>query len=108
MTNWKTYFATTFELLVWVGGLLTLALMNPASNGHFSICLFNRLGFTSCPGCGIGHAISWLFHGNITASWQAHPLGLLALPVLLHRIVTLLRKQFMLINNLNKQHAKLR
>jgi len=106
--NWKTFFATGLELLVWLGGLLALALMNPASNSHFSLCLFNWLGFTGCPGCGIGHAVSWLFHGNLSASWQSHPLGVFAVPVLAHRIYTLACKQFILINNLNQRHANSR
>lgn len=105
MANWRTYITAGFELLVWTTGLLLLAFMNPGSSEHFSLCLFNRLGFTSCPGCGIGHAISWLFHGNLNESWRAHPLGIVAVPVLLHRIYFLARRQITLYNNLKQQHA---
>jgi len=49
------------------------------------------LGITWCPGCGLGHAISFLFHGDIRSSFHAHWLGAPALIVILYRIYVLVR-----------------
>jgi hypothetical protein len=71
--------------------------MDPAATSESSLCLLQQLGFTFCPGCGLGHSISWLFHGNIVASFQAHPFGMPAVVILLHRIYTIIntKKQFL-------------
>ncbi|MES2278595.1 MAG: DUF2752 domain-containing protein [Bacteroidota bacterium] len=77
-----------FELLFWIAALTALALSNPAQT-HYVLCPLRLMGFTWCPGCGIGHAIAYLFHGNISASFHAHWLGIPALGVLLYRIYSL-------------------
>lgn len=74
-----------------MAAIVALAASNPATEGHYQLCLFSHLGFNHCPGCGMGHAIGWIFHGDLAASWHAHPLGVLALAVLLYRIFTLLK-----------------
>lgn len=79
-----------FEVTVWIVALILFATMSPV-NEHASLCPFKMLGFGFCPGCGLGHSISWLFHGDIVASFNAHPLGWFAVVMLLYRIVTLLR-----------------
>jgi len=76
------------ELIFWIGGLISLALTNP-SESHFSLCPIKSLGFSFCPGCGLGHAISFLFHGQIQESFHHHPLGIFALGVILWRIFQL-------------------
>jgi hypothetical protein len=81
-----------FELLFWIAALAWLACMNPAEE-HFSFCLFHHLGLW-CPGCGIGHSISWLLHGNIVQSFHTHYLGIFALAVIAHRIYILSKSQF--------------
>jgi len=78
------------ELLFWIGGLTCLAFSNP-SESHFTLCPIKNLGFSFCPGCGLGHSISYLFHGEIKASFQHHPLGFFALAVILKRIFQLIR-----------------
>jgi hypothetical protein len=89
------FFLTLFkklslELFFWTAGLLCLALINPAAD-HFSLCVLKSLGFEHCPGCGLGAAISYLFHGEIAQSLASHPLGLFALITIAHRIITLTR-----------------
>ena len=84
---------TIIELIVWVTGLLVLALSNPYSQG-LDLCPFKFMGW-SCPGCGLGHSISWLFHGDIRQSLEAHPLGILAVVVLFYRIVTLIKSLYL-------------
>lgn len=84
------YFHRYFEVTFWIVALVLLATMSP-NDGHASLCPFNALGLSFCPGCGLGHSISWLFHGNPAASFNAHPLGWLAVLILFYRIVSLIR-----------------
>ena len=78
-----------FEGLFWISALFLLAVINVDSNSHFTICPFKNLGFDFCPGCGLGKSIHYLLHLEILKSFNAHPLGLFALAVLLHRIYIL-------------------
>jgi hypothetical protein len=94
-----------FELSFWVLALLSLALMNPLTDAHFSLCFFKWLGIGFCPGCGLGHAISWLFHGNVEQSFKAHPAGMLALPVILYRIFSLAKLRWLHLNSLKQSNA---
>jgi hypothetical protein len=85
----KRLFAQYFELVFWVLALIALAVSNPAAPGHFTLCPLSLLGFTWCPGCGLGHSIAFLFHGDIKSSFHAHWLGIPALIILLYRIYQL-------------------
>lgn len=76
------------ELIFWITALIILATMNLEGN-HLSLCPISQLGFEFCPGCGIGHSIGFLFHGNLEASFEAHPLGIFALVMLTYRIIQL-------------------
>jgi hypothetical protein len=82
-----------FELIFWLTAVTSLAFFDPAGQSHFTLCVFKLMGITWCPGCGIGHAISWLLHGNLQASWHAHWLGVPALAVIFHRIYCLIVPQ---------------
>jgi hypothetical protein len=82
-----------FELTFWIAALLSLAFSNPAGPAHYSLCPFKALGIW-CPGCGLGHSISWLFHGDLTNSWHAHWLGIPALLLILYRIYVLSVQRF--------------
>ncbi len=77
------------EALIWTAGLLFLAFMQFGSGNHFTVCPIKNLGFDFCPGCGLGYSIHYLFHLDIKSSFAAHPLGIIALPLLLHRIYVL-------------------
>lgn len=81
------------ELLFWIMAMLYLAVISPAA-AHFSLCPIKNLGFDWCPGCGLGHSISYIFHGEIKKSWNSHPLGLFAILVIFHRIITLSKTFF--------------
>ncbi|MBE9586558.1 DUF2752 domain-containing protein [Mucilaginibacter sp. JRF] len=94
----KTLFAKYFELTFWVAAIIALAVTAPSIETHFSLCPLKMAGITWCPGCGLGHSISWLFRGNISNSFQAHWLGIPALGIIAWRIFTLTR------NNLVKPH----
>jgi hypothetical protein len=82
-------FKRYFELTAWISALVLLALMDPATNSHYSFCIFKFIGIKSCPGCGLGHSISFLFHGDLRESFSAHPLGIFAVVVILFRIYKL-------------------
>ena len=80
-----------YEALFWFSGLLWLYFM-PLGHER-SFCLFKFLGFSSCPGCGLGHAIHYALNGDFVTSWHYHKLGLPALCILITRILNLLVKQ---------------
>ncbi|WP_233524487.1 DUF2752 domain-containing protein [Mucilaginibacter conchicola] len=86
----KKLFNRYAELIIWIVALVCLAFTNPAGQSHFSLCPLKALGFTWCPGCGLGHAISYLFRGDIKNSFHAHWLGIPVLFALLYRIYVLI------------------
>jgi hypothetical protein len=86
----RNLFNKYFELSFWIIALTSLALMQPDEDVHYSFCIFKLAGFTFCPGCGLGHSISYLFHGYIKTSFTTHPLGIFAVLLILLRIYTLL------------------
>jgi hypothetical protein len=82
-------FSGYFELVFWIAALTLLAFSNPAGQVHFSLCPLRTMGITWCPGCGLGHSISWLFRGDIANSRHAHWFGIPALGIILYRIYSL-------------------
>lgn len=78
------------EAVIWILGLIGLACLNPYADQAPSLCIFHTLGLRFCPGCGLGHAIASLFHGDFRNSFAAHPLGIPALVILTGRILSLL------------------
>jgi hypothetical protein len=87
----RIYYQAPLEAVFWSAGLIALAFYYPMEDQHVSFCLFKYLGFNFCPGCGLGRSISYLLHGDILSSLQSHPLGFIALLILLHRIFQLTR-----------------
>jgi hypothetical protein len=85
------------EAWFWILALVSLALSTPTHETHFSFCIFKMMGIDFCPGCGLGHSIIFLFHGDFIDSWNTHPLAILAVAVLIHRIFVILRKDINLI-----------
>ena len=82
------------EAVVWTAGLVALACTNPEAEGLIEACLSKWLFGISCPGCGLGHAVAYLFRGEIALSFQTHPLGPLAVVILVGRVVGLVRAAF--------------
>jgi hypothetical protein len=85
----KQFFRNYFELVFWIAALVALALTDPSAPGQYSLCPLKLMGISWCPGCGLGHSISWVLYGNIKNSWHAHWLGLPALIIILYRIYAL-------------------
>ena len=80
------------EALIWIGGLLYLAMINPGAGGHFNLCILRILGFEYCPGCGLGRAVSYMLHGDFLLSWQTHPLGGVAVVILIGRVFSIAKR----------------
>ena len=80
------------ELIMWTFALTYLLFINPYELNHFSFCVFNMIGIDFCPGCGIGRSISMIYKGDFLGSINMHPLGIFALTIIFHRIVTLLQR----------------
>lgn len=75
------------EALVWVFALVYLAVL-PFENLP-SFCIFKMMGFSRCPGCGLGHAIHYALVGDFIGSLKAHILGVPALLLIVWRIIKL-------------------
>lgn len=60
------------ESVIWLAVLVVLYFME---EGGPSLCLFKWVGLSSCPGCGLGHAIHEALHFQWRASWEAHIMG---------------------------------
>jgi hypothetical protein len=88
------FISKNLEALMWLAGLVYLVLINPYSADHLNLCAFNAIGIDSCPGCGLGKSISMIFHGDITHSFESHPLGIIALLIITFRIVTLINRNY--------------
>jgi hypothetical protein len=82
------------ETAIWIGVLLYLAFLHSSGATHFTICPIKNLGLDFCPGCGLGNSISLIFQGEIYNSFLSHPLGLLALTVLIIRIIQLIKNNW--------------
>ena len=81
----KAILFRNLELFCWCIGLIYLASINPAE-AHISICPVKWLSGIDCPGCGLGHSISWLFRGNIIQSMEEHLFGIPTLLIIVFRI----------------------
>ncbi|WP_375585764.1 DUF2752 domain-containing protein [Cyclobacterium xiamenense] len=84
------------EFFTWTTALIGLFFFGAIEEPHAGLCPVANLGFTWCPGCGLGRSIHLLLHGEFQASWAMHPLGSFALMVIALR-------QFELLNLIKKQ-----
>jgi hypothetical protein len=82
------------EAFIWTCGLFYLIFINSPEAYHFTICPISNLGFDFCPGCGLGNSISFLFQGNLEASFQSHPFGIFAFVIIVTRIISLIKNNW--------------
>ena len=82
-----------WEALFWLIAMLYLTFINPYTPKHLDFCLFSLVGIENCPGCGLGKSISMIFHGDLSASFNAHPLGIPAIILIVKRIYNLVRNK---------------
>ncbi|MDB5110411.1 MAG: hypothetical protein JWR67_1525, partial [Mucilaginibacter sp.] len=85
----KKLIRENFELIFWIAAIISLAFADPSAPPHYSLCPLKLAGITWCPGCGLGHSIAWLLHGNIKNSFHSHWIGIPALLIILYRIYIL-------------------
>lgn len=90
------------ELIFWVAALTLLGTASPIVHRHaehFTICPLANMGFNWCPGCGLGRSVIQLLHGNIQKSLQFHWLGIPAVLIIVHRVITLTSYQWKLLTD---------
>ena len=90
------------EPAIWTTALVLLFFMD-TSGESASFCLFKRVGFAHCPGCGIGHAIHEALHFRFAASFHEHMLGIPAVAIIMYTII----KSVLTIKN-NQRHESTR
>ena len=94
------------EAFIWIVALIYFMLINPYQPKHLDFCVFSLVGVENCPGCGLGKSISLLFHGEIIASFNSHPLGIPAVVLIIRRIIHLLKtKTNPFINNMETKNG---
>ena len=99
------------ETGIWIAGLVMVAIPDPAVETGWTLCLFDWTGFfewfgMTCPGCGLGHAIGYLFRGEFALSFEHHPLAVPVVMVLSGRAFFLTIQQP--CNPINGQSNKIR
>lgn len=81
----RIYSLINLEAAVWIVGILLLAFSDPYSKTHYTLFLPSILFDIPSPGYNLGHSISQFFHGDFVASFNTHPLGIVAVFILLGR-----------------------
>ena len=99
-------FGLPLEAIIWMIGLLALAIHQPSHDAHVSLCVFSNLGFKYCPGCGLGRSVSFLLHVQPVTSFQTHPFGIAAVAILLYRIFQLWIEYFKRLKLKFNQYGK--
>ncbi|MCU0388080.1 MAG: DUF2752 domain-containing protein [Chitinophagaceae bacterium] len=74
------------QSFIWLTALVLLFRLDDGKDS-ISFCIPSMLGFSYCPGCGIGHAIHHALHLNFTDSFRAHWLGIPAAIAILYLII---------------------
>lgn len=84
------------EVIIWNGALILLAFMDVESTTSF--CILKNIGFSWCPGCGIGHAIHHALHFEFQKSLEAHFMGIPGAIIIFYQSC----KTIYTINKINK------
>ena len=79
------------------GYVFTLLFGSELSSHHFTTCLFKNITGYPCPGCGMGRASLFLFHGEILKSLYTNPF---AIPFFLAAVTALVWSIFDLVNGI--------
>lgn len=92
LDNLKMYYKIIgSEAIIWITGLTYLAFFSSLTESHYTICPLKNAGIDFCPGCGLGHSIALIFHGEFIQSFYTHPLGFFAIAIIVFRIYTLIK-----------------
>lgn len=87
-------FRRGLEAAFWIAGLLAVGVSDPTAPSFVELCLFKAIGLSGCPGCGLGHAMGYLFRGEWALAVQSHWFSPVVLGILVSHIVSLLRQAF--------------
>lgn len=79
------------EALIWLTAIFLLAISDPYNPRHFTLFLPSILFDIPSPGYNLGHSIAFIFRGEFTKSFEAHPLGIITLFLLIYRIIYILK-----------------
>lgn len=79
------------EALIWTTGLLAVAIPDPSLPSVVDLCVFKAIGFSGCSGCGLGHAMGYLFRAEWALALDLHWFSPVVLILLLAHIGRLLR-----------------
>jgi len=93
----KPFNRLPLELVIWISALFLLATATPHTDRdelHHSLCPLANMGLSWCPGCGLGRAITLLFHGDIMGSLKLHWFGIPAVSIIGYRIFILSRMEW--------------
>ena len=82
------------EASIWLAGIVLMASADPSAPSLLDLCLFKAIGLPGCPGCGLGHALGYLFRGEWALAIESHRLSPFVLGVLLARTAGLVRQGF--------------
>ena len=82
-----------WEATLWIVGIMLVVIPDPSLERTWTLCIFDWIGLSFCPGCGLGHAVAYLFRGELMLSLQAHLLGIPVVVVLLGRSISPLKER---------------
>jgi hypothetical protein len=74
------------EAAIWITGLTLVCLADPTKNSEVELCVFKIMGFSGCPGCGLGHALGFLARGELLLAVKSHWMSPAVAVILLTRI----------------------
>lgn len=89
----KKAFFLHFEWVALLGMLMMAVAIDTTTTGP-SYCMLKNLNIDFCPGCGLGRSMALAAQGSFQASFQMHPMGVIAIPTLLYRIINLLFRNY--------------
>ena len=75
MTRNKLYLL--FFIACFLGIIYLLYHLQDSENTHFGICIIKNVTGIPCPSCGTTRAVELLLQGNVLASLQMNPFGIL-------------------------------
>ncbi|MGK9369714.1 DUF2752 domain-containing protein [Melioribacter sp. Ez-97] len=81
-----------WEAVFWLCGLIYLASIDPYAPQHYTLCPFKNIGIESCPGCGLGRSIGFIYHFDFANSFESHFLGAVALILIAARTIKLIHR----------------
>lgn len=89
--SFHSYFFLHGEWILLAAALLAMILLNPYEDSQ-TLCLFEIVGVSFCPGEGFGRSIALVARGEFIESLQMHPLGIPGTAILVHRIYSIFKR----------------